>query len=58
LQLAADSITAECEGGLLYNDSRMALYSPLPVNVISGKDQAWGFAGPTATGQQQMSLRK
>ena len=30
-----------CEGGLLYNDPRLGLEWPLPVSVISEKDQAW-----------------
>jgi dTDP-4-dehydrorhamnose 3,5-epimerase len=30
-----------CEGGLLYNDSRLGLKWPLPVTVISDKDQIW-----------------
>jgi dTDP-4-dehydrorhamnose 3,5-epimerase len=29
------------EGGLLYNDPRLGLQWPLPVTVISEKDQAW-----------------
>ena len=33
--------TPEVEGGLLYNDPRLALKWPLPVTVISEKDQAW-----------------
>ena len=33
--------TPEFEGGLLYNDPRLALKWPLPVSVISEKDQAW-----------------
>ena len=30
-----------CEGGLLYNDPRLALPWPLPVTVVSDKDQLW-----------------
>jgi len=33
--------TPGAEGGLLYNDPRLALEWPLPVTVISEKDQAW-----------------
>jgi dTDP-4-dehydrorhamnose 3,5-epimerase len=33
--------TPGCEGGLMYNDSRLALAWPLPVAVISEKDQKW-----------------
>jgi dTDP-4-dehydrorhamnose 3,5-epimerase len=33
--------TPGCEGGLLYNDPRLALKWPLPVSVISDKDQVW-----------------
>ena len=33
--------TPGCEGGLLYNDPRLELQWPLPVSVISEKDQAW-----------------
>jgi dTDP-4-dehydrorhamnose 3,5-epimerase len=33
--------TPGCEGGLLYNDSRLGLEWPLPVAVISEKDAAW-----------------
>jgi dTDP-4-dehydrorhamnose 3,5-epimerase len=30
-----------CEGGLLYNDPRLSLVWPLPVEEISEKDRAW-----------------
>jgi len=30
-----------CEGGLMYNDPRLALGWPLPTAVISDKDQKW-----------------
>jgi dTDP-4-dehydrorhamnose 3,5-epimerase len=33
--------TPGSEGGLLYNDPRLGLKWPLPVAVISDKDQAW-----------------
>ena len=33
--------TPGCEGGLMYNDPRLNLLWPLPVAVISDKDQAW-----------------
>ncbi|MBV6433904.1 MAG: dTDP-4-dehydrorhamnose 3,5-epimerase [Bryobacteraceae bacterium] len=33
--------TPGSEGGLLYNDPRLALSWPLPLTVISEKDQAW-----------------
>lgn len=33
--------TPGCEGGLLYNDPRLALQWPLPVSLISDKDQIW-----------------
>src|SRR5258706_8230509 len=33
--------TPGTEGGLMYNDRRLALKWPLPVTVISDKDQAW-----------------
>ena len=33
--------TPGCEGGLLYNDARLGLQWPLPVTVISDKDQVW-----------------
>ena len=33
--------TPGSEGGLLYNDSRLHLLWPLPVTVISDKDQTW-----------------
>ena len=30
-----------CEGGLLYNDPKLRLQWPLPLSIISDKDQAW-----------------
>jgi dTDP-4-dehydrorhamnose 3,5-epimerase len=35
--------TPGCEGGLLYNDPRLGLSWPLPVTVISEKDQHWSL---------------
>ena len=35
--------TPGCEGGLLYNDPRLGLKWPLPVEVISEKDHAWAL---------------
>src|SRR5258707_10104003 len=35
--------TPGSEGGLLYNDPRLALQWPLPVTVISEKDQEWSL---------------
>jgi dTDP-4-dehydrorhamnose 3,5-epimerase len=51
--------TPECEGGLLYNDPRLALKCPLPVDVISEKDQAWRLLDQQELDiKQRMSLRK
>lgn len=33
--------TPGCEGGLLYDDPRLALRWPLPVTVVSEKDRLW-----------------
>jgi len=33
--------TPGTEGGLMYNDARLGLKWPLPVSVVSEKDQAW-----------------
>src|SRR5215470_10420595 len=46
--------TLGCEGGLLYNDPRLGLSWPLPVSVISEKDQAWQ---PLAEQQQELVRR-
>ena len=35
--------TPSAEGGLLYNDPRLGLVWPLPVTVISEKDERFGF---------------
>ena len=31
----------ECEGGLLYDDPRLALKWPLPITIVSEKDRGW-----------------
>jgi len=46
--------TPGSEGGLLYNDPRLGLSWPLPVSVISEKDQAWQ---PLAEQQQELVRR-
>lgn len=33
--------TPGCEGGLLYDDPRLALMWPLPITVVSDKDRGW-----------------
>lgn len=33
--------TPTCEGGLLYDDPRLALKWPLPITVVSDKDRGW-----------------
>jgi dTDP-4-dehydrorhamnose 3,5-epimerase len=45
--------TPEAEGGLVYNDPRLALKWPLPVIVISDKDQAW-----KSLEQQQLEIKQ
>ena len=45
--------TPGSEGGLLYNDPRLALLWPLPVTVISEKDQAWKLLN-----EQESELKK
>lgn len=35
--------TPNCEGGLMYNDPRLGLAWPLPVSVISERDQKFGL---------------
>jgi len=51
--------TPECEGGLLYNDPRLALEWPLRDTVMSGKDQAWRPLDQQELAiKQRMSLRK
>jgi len=49
--------TPSAEGGLLYNDPRLGLVWPLPVTVISEKDQRFGFLDEIEpTLQQRMRL--
>jgi dTDP-4-dehydrorhamnose 3,5-epimerase len=51
--------TPECEGGLLYNDPRLALKWPLHITVRSEKDQAWKSLDQQELDiKQRMSLRK
>jgi dTDP-4-dehydrorhamnose 3,5-epimerase len=42
-----------CEGGLQYNDPKLGLQWPLPVTVISDKDQLW-----KAFEEQQQEIRQ
>jgi dTDP-4-dehydrorhamnose 3,5-epimerase len=35
--------TPEAEGGLMYNDPRLGLEWPMPVTMISEKDQQFGL---------------
>ena len=46
--------TPGSEGGLLYNDPRLGLSWPLPVSVISDKDQTWR---PLAEQEQELVRR-
>jgi dTDP-4-dehydrorhamnose 3,5-epimerase len=49
--------TPSSEGGLLYDDPRLALEWPLPVSVVSEKDRAWKpLARQEAELKQRMSL--
>jgi dTDP-4-dehydrorhamnose 3,5-epimerase len=49
--------TPGSEGGLLYNDPQLGLQWPLPVTVISDKDQAWKpLAEQELELKQRMSL--
>ena len=49
--------TPGTEGGLLYNDPRLGLAWPLPVRVISDKDQIWKpLSEQEAELKQKMSL--
>jgi dTDP-4-dehydrorhamnose 3,5-epimerase len=51
--------TPGSEGGLLYNDPRLGLEWPLPVAVISDKDQAWkSFAEQEDEIKQRMAVRQ
>ena len=45
--------TPECEGGLSYNDPRLALKWPLPIAVMSEKDRAW-----KSLDQQELDIRQ
>ena len=45
--------TPECEGGLSYNDPRLALKWPLPITVMSEKDRAW-----KSLDQQELEIRQ
>jgi dTDP-4-dehydrorhamnose 3,5-epimerase len=50
--------TPGTEGGLLYNDSRLGLAWPLPLSVISDKDQIWKpLSEQEAELKQKMSLQ-
>lgn len=49
----------ECEGGLLYDDPRLALQWPLPITVVSEKDRGWELLNQQEPKlKQRMSLRK
>jgi dTDP-4-dehydrorhamnose 3,5-epimerase len=49
--------TPGSEGGLLYSDPKLGLQWPLPVSVISEKDQAWPLlAAQEADVKARMSL--
>jgi dTDP-4-dehydrorhamnose 3,5-epimerase len=51
--------TPGSEGGLLYNDPRLGLQWPLPVAVISEKDQQWkGLVEQESELKQGMSLNQ
>jgi len=51
--------TPGSEGGLLYNDPRLGLQWPLPIAVISDKDQAWKTLDEQETEiKQRMILRQ
>jgi dTDP-4-dehydrorhamnose 3,5-epimerase len=51
--------TPGSEGGLLYNDARLGLTWPLPVSVISPKDQIWKPLSEQETElKQKMSLQQ
>jgi dTDP-4-dehydrorhamnose 3,5-epimerase len=50
--------TPGTEGGLLYNDPRLELKWPLPVSIVSDKDQAWKTLSELeADLKQKMSLQ-
>jgi dTDP-4-dehydrorhamnose 3,5-epimerase len=47
-----------CEGGLMYNDTALKLTWPLPISVISEKDNLWApFAAQQAELKGRMSLQ-
>jgi dTDP-4-dehydrorhamnose 3,5-epimerase len=49
--------TPGCEGGLMYNDPALGLKWPLPVSVISDKDQQWkSFKDAEAEIRQRMKI--
>lgn len=49
--------TPGCEGGLMYNDPSLGLKWPLPLSVISEKDQAWkSFKDAEAEIRQRMKI--
>ena len=49
--------TPGCEGGLMYNDPGLGLKWPLPVSVISDKDQQWkSFKDAEADIRQRMKI--
>jgi dTDP-4-dehydrorhamnose 3,5-epimerase len=49
--------TPGCEGGLMYNDPALGLKWPLPVSVISDKDQQWkSFQDAEAEIRQRMKI--
>ncbi len=49
--------TPGCEGGLMYNDPGLGLKWPLPLSVISDKDQAWkSFQEVEAEIRQRMKI--
>jgi len=51
--------TPGCEGGLLYDDPRLALQWPLPTTVVSEKDRGWSPLDQQETVfKQRMSLGK
>jgi dTDP-4-dehydrorhamnose 3,5-epimerase len=43
----------ECEGGLSYDDPRLALHWPLPIAIVSEKDRGW-----SPLDQQESELKK
>jgi dTDP-4-dehydrorhamnose 3,5-epimerase len=50
--------TPGTEGGLLYNDPRLGLKWPLPISIVSDKDQVWkALREQEADLKQRMSLQ-